>query len=188
MVRGWEFSTNTRSRWSARGTLAVSCALLVAAATACDAGAEQRTLRDSGLACIEMPASRGADCQARRIDADVPLKVQVDFGTCTSSSCDRVLNAECRARRSGSIITIEAESVIESEGSECTDDCGSVTATCELEPLPAGTYELRYGGDSTSLTVPSNTAAGCAGGDAFGRCCDTSDDCGGGSCENHRCR
>ena len=155
---------------------------------ACDGDAERRTLRDSGLACIEMSASPGVECHERRIDADVPLQVQVDFGTCTSSSCDRVLNAGCRAARSGSVITIEAETVIESEGSECTDDCGFVTATCDLEALPTGTYELRYGDDSTSLTVPSNTAAGCAGEKVVGRCCDTSDDCSGSSCENQRCR
>jgi hypothetical protein len=140
------------------------------------------------LAYVEAPASAFAECSERSIPADVPLKVEVDFGTCTSSSCDRVLNAACRATRSGSVITIEAETVIESEVGSCTDDCGFVTASCELAPLPAGTYELRYGNDSLSLTVPSTRIGGCVGANIHGRCCDTSDDCGGTLCENQRCR
>lgn len=188
MVRGRDPFFSTRPRSWRRGALWLSCCLPIAVAAACDAGPERRTLRNQGLACVEAPASVFGDCSEHQITADVPLQVEVDFGTCTSSSCDRVLNAACRASRSGSVITIEAETVIEREGGECTDDCGFVTASCEIAPLPAGTYELRYGNDSVSLTVPTTTIGGCVGTNIHGRCCDTSDDCGGNLCENQRCR
>lgn len=153
----------------------------------CEGDAERRTLRDTGAACVNGPAF--GDCSVRTISPGVPLRIDVDFATCTSSSCDTVLNAACHASRSGSIITVEAEAVIETKGNECTDDCGAVTASCKLEALPEGTYELRYGDETTTLTVPSTTAAACTGSGLAGRCCDTSADCdGGGACQNQRCQ
>jgi hypothetical protein len=152
----------------------------------CDDDPERRTLRDTGAACVNGPAF--GDCTVRSIASGEPLRIDVDFATCTSSSCDTVLNAACHASRSGSIITVEAEAVIETQGNECTDDCGFVTASCELEALPEGTYELRYGDETTTLTVPSTTAAACTGRSLAGRCCDTSADCGGGACQNQRCQ
>jgi hypothetical protein len=187
MVATARAAENVEAR-SATRALVLIASSLIAALASCDGGAEQKTLSDTGSACIARNAMGIDGCSPRDIPADVPLRVDVDFATCTSSSCDTVLNTACRASRSGSVITIEAEAVIEREGNECTDDCGFVSATCELEALPAGTYELRYGDESASLTVPSTTAAGCAGAGLFGRCCDTSEDCGGSNCSNHRCQ
>lgn len=174
--------------WSRRITLSSTCFVTWFLLAACDGDAERRTLRDTGAACVQAQAVGVDECSVRSIEPGVPLRVEVDFATCTSSSCDTVLNAACRASRSGSTITVEAEAVIESEGTECTDDCGFVTASCELEALPEGTYELRYGDETTTLTVPSTTAAGCAGRGLGGHCCDSSADCGGSACQNHRCQ
>lgn len=188
MLAAARAAENVQARWSARRVLALLASSSIGALASCDGGAEQRTLRDTGSACIARNATLDDGCSARDIPAGVPLRVDVDFATCTSSSCDTVLNAACRAARSGSVITIEAEAVIEKDGNECTDDCGFVSASCELEALPAGSYQLRYGDASTPLTVPSTTAAGCAGEGWFDRCCDTSEDCGGSECSNHRCQ
>lgn len=178
---------STRAHSQNRGSLAFACVVALVALSGCEGDAARRTLRDSGAACVNGPAMSFGECSVRTIAPSVPLQIDVDFATCTSSSCDKVLNAACRASRSGSVITIEAEAVIESQGDECTDDCGSVTASCALEALPEGTYELRYGDDTATLTVPSTTAAACAGTGQAGRCCDTNADCGGATCQNRRC-
>jgi hypothetical protein len=170
-----------------KNALAAASLSALTATFSCDGDGERQTLRDTGAACIQGPAVGFGDCSVRSIPPGVPLRIDVDFATCTSSSCDTVLNAACRASRSGSVITVEAETVIETKGNECTDDCGSVTASCELEALPEGTYEVRYGDDTVSLTVPSTTAAACAGAALFGRCCDTSADCDGRVCQSNRC-
>lgn len=180
-----EKTSNDPPRAPARHVLALALVALVS----CDADRERTTFHDTGSACLHVSPNPFNDCAEREIPANAPLRVEVDFATCTSSSCDTVLNAACRASRSGSVITVEAEAVIEREGTECTDDCSFVGASCELEALPAGTYELRYGSASTTLTVPSTTSTACAGEGIVGlRCCDTSADCDGRACENHLCR
>lgn len=98
----------------------------------------------------------GAACVAGEVGQ--PHDVSVDFGLCTSSSCDEVLHASCTATLEGTTITVEATATIRSKGGACTEDCGSVTTGCRTPPLPAGTYALVYGEDSVELTVPVGTA------------------------------
>jgi hypothetical protein len=150
--------------------------------------ASRQTYRDRGTACLA-PGDETAfsDCSERVIPDDVPFRVSVDFGVCLSSSCDRELHAACRASRSGNVVTITAEATVEFEQGTCTLDCNSLSTECELEPLPAGSYEVRYGEASSSITVPSTTAMGCVGTSNEVRCCDTSGDCDGSACENNHC-
>lgn len=150
--------------------------------------AQRRTYRDRGTACLGVgDDSAFLDCSERVIPEEVPLRVSVDFDVCLSSSCDTELHAACRTSRSGNVVTITAEAAVEFGGGTCTLDCNSVSTVCELEPLPAGTYELRYGEASSAITVPSTTAMGCVGTTDEVRCCDTSDHCDGSECENHYC-
>jgi hypothetical protein len=177
---------SAESRGSRRAALARFMPLF--ALVSCDGDAGRTTFRDTGSACLGPGEGWLETCSLREVPADVPLEVSVDFDTCTSSSCDTVLSATCRASVSGSVITITAEAVVQSESGVCTNDCGSVAASCKLPALAAGTYELRYGLSSTALTVPSTTALACIGADREIRCCDTSADCGGGACEGNQCR
>jgi hypothetical protein len=98
----------------------------------------------------------GAACVAGEVGQ--PHDVSVDFGLCTSSSCDQVEHASCTATLEGTTLTIEATARIRSKDGQCTLDCGSVTAGCQTPPLPAGVYTLVYGEDSVELTVPVATA------------------------------
>lgn len=98
----------------------------------------------------------GAACVAGEVGQ--PHDVSVDFGVCTSSSCDTVEHASCTATLEGTTLTIEATATIRSKGNQCTLDCGAVTTSCQTPPLPAGVYTLVYGEDSVELTVPVATA------------------------------
>ena len=75
------------------------------------------TLTDEGTACVD-----GTD-------------VTVDFGACLSSSCDTLVSSSCTATLEGSVVTVHAEAVIESHGTECTADCGMVVTHCDLPDL-----------------------------------------------------
>ncbi len=105
--------------------------LLAAASIACGTGPTQSTLRNQGSACVDTAAGT----------------ITVDFETCLSSSCDTLLSASCTARWNVDAVELEAEAVIESAGpgTDCTTDCGFVTATCDLpdEADPSG--NLVYG-------------------------------------------
>ena len=149
-------------------------------------------LEDQGSACLS-PSGTQADlffCGQAALAADSNLRVDIDFATCLSSSCDKLEHAGCEATRDGSVITVKARAIVLSSGNECTDDCGFATTSCELGPLPEGSYELRYGDSSITFDVPSTTAHRCAGSALHGSCCDTSADCAGGVCnpESNTCQ
>jgi hypothetical protein len=94
----------------------------------------------------------GTACVAGEVGQ--PHDVSVDFGLCTSSSCDEVLHASCSATLEGTTLTVEATARIRSKDGQCTEDCVSVTTDCQTPALAAGAYTLVYGEGSVELTVP----------------------------------
>ena len=104
---------------------------------ACSIVSEQKTtttLTDVGTACLASDT------------------IQVDFETCLSSSCDTLVSATCTAELQGDTVVVHAEAVIESEGNECTDDCGFVSAECALpEGADPTSMLLEYAGNQTAL-------------------------------------
>lgn len=103
------------------------------------AGCEEKitttTLTDEGSVCVN--------------DAG---EVQVDFPGCLSSSCDTLVSATCTAELVDGVVEVHAEAVIESQGQECTDDCGFIQATCALPAIEdPETVVLSYGGTETPL-------------------------------------
>ncbi len=102
---------------------------------ACEPPIETRTITDEGSACVD--------------DAG---DIEVTFAGCLSSSCDTLVSAECTAELVDGVVEVHGEAVIESQGTECTDDCGIITATCAL-PLVEDpeTVELSFGGETTAL-------------------------------------
>lgn len=91
--------------------------LMLLTLAACADPITTETLTDEGTVCVD-----GTD-------------VTVDFGACLSSSCDTLVSASCEATLEGSVVTVHAEAVIESQGTECTADCGLVVTTCALPDL-----------------------------------------------------
>lgn len=104
------------------------------------------TIENKGWACIS-----GAAEQAHTIE--------VDFGTCRSSSCDRVQSASCTVSQSGTELIVDAKVEVSRGQGVCTDDCRRVTTSCETATLAPGSYTLVYAGKRQDLTVPLSEAA-----------------------------
>ncbi|MCB9674521.1 MAG: hypothetical protein H6737_05350 [Alphaproteobacteria bacterium] len=76
----------------------------------------------------------------------------VDFQTCLSSSCDTLTDATCTATLENGVLTIESYGRIESQGNECTDDCGFASATCELPLIEdPSTVTVEHGTSSVAM-------------------------------------
>ena len=136
----------------------VTCGLISTAAIAplaCgdDAEATFATVEvtELNLLCIEPAGAAG------ELEADATARVRVQFNTCLSSSCDRLLDASCDVQLDNTSITVSGSALVESRfdpDTGCSSDCGLVTATCEVD-LPAGEYELTGSGVSAqTVTVP----------------------------------
>lgn len=102
------------------------------------------TKTDEGTACVEG-------------QADATATVFVDADICLSSSCSRNATGSCSATVDGSVISVSAEfQWEEATGNvDCTDDCGILTAECEVGPLTAGTYTVQLGDADLSVTIPT---------------------------------
>jgi hypothetical protein len=142
----------------------------------------ERTLRERGAVCV-LPDGATTNlhtCERLEFSADEILRLEVHFDVCLSATCDVDRRASCRANVDGSVITVTAEGSYRRDGDDCSDDCGALTATCSVGPLPAGDYEVRYAEDSLALTLPSTRAKVCTTG--TGGCCDSDADCAEGTC------
>ena len=115
--------------------------LLVAACSGSSTGGEDRsTFTNEGKVCL------------RRI-SDGTLQVRVQFPTCLSSSCSRVVETACEVTVSGSTLEVTSHGTVESTGaSACTDDCGALVADCVAsELLEPGDYTVKHGSDSAAV-------------------------------------
>ena len=112
---------------------------------ACIGSSDTETFTNSGTLCFQS------------LD-DGRVAVVVRFPTCLSSSCDEATLAECQVVEDDGTIRVESRAEVEREGGECTDDCGSLTASCTSEPLAPGSYSVKYGSDSASLSLPAEDA------------------------------
>lgn len=88
---------------------------------------------------------------------DGGVDVVVVLAECLSSSCSRDFAGSCEATVDGSEITLTstlswAQNL--GEGVPCTDDCGLPQADCTIAGLADGTYDVTYGGETFTLTVP----------------------------------
>jgi hypothetical protein len=71
----------------------------------------------------------------------------VDFETCLSSSCDTLAVATCSTNVVDGTLSVTSYARIESQGDECTADCGFASAICET-PDDTSDLSVAYGGDS----------------------------------------
>lgn len=76
-------------------------------------------------------------------------QVRVRFDTCLSSSCDKLVSAECTLTADGTTAVIVGEAVVERQEGDCTADCGLVDATCAGELDSA--VEVRFGDELRDL-------------------------------------
>jgi hypothetical protein len=115
---------------------------------------ERSEYRDEGKACVW-------------IGDDNRLAVQVVFPACLSSSCDRELRAECTVSVNDGKVSITSYALSETTGaSECTLDCGTMTASCHGEgEVDAGSYDIQHGAEAT--TAELSGAQVCLGDERF---------------------
>jgi hypothetical protein len=84
------------------------------------------------------------------------VKVRVLFPACLSSSCDEVISSTCEVTETSGTIQVTAHSQVESEGGECTADCGFLVAECESAPLEPGSYTVVYGANADDIVLPAD--------------------------------
>ena len=120
------------------------------------------SLVDTGQVCLSATVEPGAS-GAGTFAADAPVYVSFDaIGVCLSSSCTRDPLATCEVTRVGggiAVASLASWTDTSPSADACTADCGLLSATCQLDSLPAGTYTVRYGGQALTLTVPTQLAA-----------------------------
>jgi hypothetical protein len=95
--------------------------------------------------------------------ADHPARVTVMAPACLSGSCSHDAQAACTVSVQGNVLEVASTASFRDEGSVCTTDCGALVARCATPPLPAGTYQVRHGVETITLTVPSTAVPPCAG-------------------------
>ncbi len=86
------------------------------------------------------------------LESDGNLVATVTFEDC--GGCYATLAANCVLEREGDAIVLSSEASYVREDATCPAICEVVSATCELEGLPAGSYVVTHGADVATLTVP----------------------------------
>jgi hypothetical protein len=120
----------------------------------------------AGVASLLMTACGGDDEASRDVfenrgsvciqsEDDGAVSVMVQFPTCLSSSCSEVKENTCSVELVSGTINLTSRAVVEQRGTECTTDCGILTAECRSVPVQAGTYPIVHGEDSASVTLPA---------------------------------
>lgn len=61
---------------------------------------------------------------------------------CFSSSCSTIEEESCSYTVDGNRILVEASIVVSERDGICTEDCRTLSASCELGDLPEGEYEV----------------------------------------------
>lgn len=137
-------------------------ALLLLLVAGCE-GASFDDYTDRGTACVyaQRPAMLyDVVRESQTYPADTALAVEVFMG-CAAGGCTSVVAKTCTVTQTGDVIEISTELETKTEGSVCTDDCQIVNVSCDIDPLPAGTYTVRYGPNEAQLEVGATQESPC---------------------------
>ncbi len=118
-------------------------------------------LSDTLPACAFPPGSNAAAGAMLDFAADQAVDIRVTTTGCLSSSCDVDRKASCSTEVSGSEIVVTSNVSWRETSGACTDDCGTLSATCTTAPLPAGVYTIRHGDQTSMLRVGETQASPC---------------------------
>ena len=124
-------------------------------------GATTFVYQDIGEICL-CEGLPGRGCYGVQI-YNAGARVSVEFwipGLCLSSSCMQEQMGSCSVTANGTTLNattygsyVDVKDSIGHSG--CTADCRGIGATCETDPVPAGSYTIIYGTHTLALTVPS---------------------------------
>ncbi len=84
------------------------------------------------------------------VDGD---EIVATMAGCLSSSCDTLVDTTCSVSRSEGVITLTPSATVESQGDECTADCGIIEVRCSLPADAAQGDILQSGGDDGGPTI-----------------------------------
>lgn len=88
------------------------------------------------------------------LGTETAMTVTVLFDSC--GPCTDDLVTHCEVDRAGDDIVITSDASFTLNEGTCPASCPFFTATCTLEPLPAGTYLLSHGADLATLELPAD--------------------------------
>ena len=135
---------------------ALACVLLAA----CESGSPGQPIvvENVGHVCLHGdPLGTGTQTFAANVRVNLVYNSFDEL--CVSSSCTTDRAGTCSASlENADIEIVSTMSWVDTSAQHdhaCTQDCATVTASCATEPLPAGTYELRFGAGRLSLIIPS---------------------------------
>ena len=91
--------------------------------------------------------------------ADAPLWVSVDYGC---APCGDNLETGCSIEVQGDELIVETIFNYEESRRPCDLACGLLNAKCQTpDPVPAGSYTIRYGDRTAMLEIPSSGEVPC---------------------------
>jgi hypothetical protein len=116
---------------------------------------------DEGRVCAYAAHPDEAKGKTQEFDAGQRVFFTVTYDECLSA-CIRNEVATCTVAREGSTLVVESDFAFdEPDGKQaCIAVCYALDATCETDPLEAGSYRVDHGDDSYTFVVPS-TAEPC---------------------------
>jgi hypothetical protein len=104
------------------------------------------------------------DVGPQRLRAAEPVVIGAFGPWCVHESCDQRPSLQCSVERTDDTLVVRSRYWGEhKDGSRCTTDCRSITASCQTPPLEAGTYTIRHGVEAFTFKVPSTLSAPCFG-------------------------
>lgn len=135
-----------------RPFLACSClAVITLGVSACEP--YDHVYVNEGRVCVEpaeVEAFGGGDVLTLTVRADECI-----------SACAEDADATCAAVRDGDRIEVVSEAHYNEGSGACIALCATLDAECIVEDVPPGDYTIVHGGDSHTLTLPSELEAGC---------------------------
>ncbi len=139
---------------------ALACTVL------CTLGCDtERSYSDEGTLCAYGSRTDATSEVVGSTEFSVGQRIQLTYSLddCLSSSCDTNRAASCSVIRDGNLLRVSSSaSYTQSSQSECTEDCGRLSAICQSEKLPAGEYRVVHGTEEMIVTVPSTIEPPCA--------------------------
>jgi hypothetical protein len=142
-------------------------------ATACpgiDSGVSTSHFEDMGRICvfpdsIDFGAPLQTPPQPVSYQENHPAHIRVLAPICLAGSdCTWNPQTTCSATLDGSDIRVTSRASVVHEAACYEGACrGGLVASCTTPPLPAGTYQVRFGSQQLGLTVPTSMLVPCVG-------------------------
>lgn len=105
---------------------------------------------------IELVNEGGICLNSRSKSAKSIVDITVTFRSCISSSCEKIVSAECECDVEANTIQVTSRGVFDRNmDTDCTGDCNKMVARCESEPLEPGKYTVYHGDQSIEVTIPA---------------------------------